>query len=263
MNYGNKDGFNYSDLFYDKKYKSRLILAVYGILFIILIVAIRTVGTDNASNTVTNNEIENKEENIINNEIEEETDTEKEEDSEIEKQFSYILMNNYDFEFTLYYNDTTYIANGKRYDRKYDFEFGNEESTLKYLVSGNIVKAKIVSSEETEYNSIPLPYFYINYFDGNKVKTIIENAAMIENGIYEISNEALYEFVEEEYQKEIEITEDMNKIYLTLKNNIVTEVIFDITSFVKNIEGTDVESAKISLKYNNFGLIDDFEVIFE
>lgn len=266
MNYGNKDGFNFSELFYDRKYRSRLILAIYGILFIILIVVVRTTGNDNVSNNVNNNieneTIENNEENVVDNEVEEDTDIEKEE-SEIEKQFSYILMNNYDFEFTLYYNDTVYVSNGKRYERKYDFVFGNEESTLKYLVSGNIVKAKIVSDEETEYSNIILPYFYINYFDGNKVKTIIENATMIEDNVYEISNEDLYKFVEKEYQKEMEFSEGTNKIYLTLKNNIVTEVEFDITNLVKNVEKENVKSTKITLKYNNFGLIDDFEVNFE
>ena len=251
MNYNNE--FNISDLIYDKKYRSRLILGVYFVLFLVLILIIR-IG-DNKAKELNNNEIENSNTIESNNAIDD--DTNEIEIDELDKKFSYILKNNYNFEYNVEYNDNIYISKGKRFNDKQEFVFGNNEPTLKYHVDGNLVEAKILNSEY-EYRKMQLPYFYINYYNSNILRDIIKKSAVVEENVYEISNKDLYEFIESELKKEIDINDATNEIQLTLKNNNITEINLDITNLVRNIENEEINSAKISLKYNNFGLIDEF-----
>ena len=56
----NNDDFNYSSLIFDKKYRARLILTIYGILFIILIIFLR-INISNKNYGESNNEILNNE----------------------------------------------------------------------------------------------------------------------------------------------------------------------------------------------------------
>ena len=132
MNYNN-DNFNYSSLIFNKKYRSRLILAIYTILFIILIIFLRT-SINNKNYNESNNEV------FINEN--EDNKNEESENSYIKSLFSYIDMNNYNFEFKISYNNNVYISSGKRSDRKYDFTLTDGNNIVHYLVSGKLVKIK-------------------------------------------------------------------------------------------------------------------------
>lgn len=263
MNY-NK-GFNYSDLLTDKKYRSRLILAIYAVLFLVLIVFLRTSFkndsmTNNIDDNSTINEVEdnNTENNNQDNNL---SGDNNEKDEKIEQLFSHIDMNNYNFEYILYYNEEVYSAKGKRFNNKYEFTFTDGTNTMEYLVKGVIVKVKNEEGEDELYQNAPLPYYYINYFDTEVLKSIISNAKEVENDKYEIKNENLLKYVENSNGFNKEHLQDVNLINLNLKNNKIVGINMDISNLF--LGNDDVSNVKIELKYEDFGLIDDFEVIFE
>ena len=256
MNY-NK-GFNYSELFTDKKYRSRLILAIYAIVFIILIAFLRTeIKNGNIDSNSFNEENNND---MIDNNTNNNTDNNTDDNSYIENIFSYINMNNYNFEYTLYYNDDKYISSGKRYDRKYDFDLTNGKQTMHYLVSGPIVKAKNKEDIDASYMTTNLPYSYINYFDNDTLKEILINAKQISVDTYEITNGALAPLIDNRSNFIISDDELVNHIMLEIKNNIVVGIDLDFSNLF--FGDSDIFNFKISLKYSNFGLIDNFSVNF-
>lgn len=260
MNY-NK-GFNFSSLFLDKTNRSRLILLIYLIFFIVLIVFIRT-DLKNSNNSDANNNLNNEvDNNIADNNVIDDNTNDDSIDSKIEDMFSHINMNNYEFTYILYYNDDIYTAVGKRFDRKYSFEFTDGNSVLSYLASGAIVKAKDKSAVDSSYVTATFPYYYINYFDNSILKKILANSNQVSDSEYEITNEQLLNFIDEKASINLE-ENDMdlvNMIKLDLKNNIIVGIDIDITNLFSFSD--DIDSLKISLKYTNFGLVDEFDVVF-
>lgn len=250
---GNKKKFDFSLLFTDKKYRSRLILGIYAIVFIILIVMIRMGTTPTNEKLQDNNEIETDNiENLPNNNEQEETDNFKEE-------FSYIYLNNYNFEFSLLSDNQEFIATGKRYEDKFDFNFTNQIDTIHYLSNGNKVMA--LEPNKDYYVLTNLPIYYINYFESKKINKILNNSIKVSEDVYEISNLNLFEFVENEYKRELNNEDLINTITLTKKNNIIVSIEMDITNLVNGL-GNENFSTIITLKYSNFNLIDDFEINF-
>ncbi len=102
---GNKKSFNFNDMITDKKQRSRLILGVYAIIFLMLIIFVR-MGTSATTNNGekgknTKEVVENKELDIY------------------DEMFSLIDGNNYNFLYQLNYSNELYEASGKRYNNKY------------------------------------------------------------------------------------------------------------------------------------------------
>ncbi len=243
----NNDDFNYSSLIFDKKYRARLILTIYGILFIILIIFLR-INISNKNYGESNNEILNNE--IVDN------NNEENENSYIESLFSYIDLNNYNFEFKIYYNDNIYISSGKRFNRKYDFSLTDGNNIVNYLASGELVKIK---QEDSYINSI-LPYFYINHFDNDVLKAILASSRQVSENSYEITNGILSSFVDSSYNLIVGDDELLNTIELEVKNNIIVGINMDFTNLFNDYD--EVSSLKIALNYSDFGLIDDFDINF-
>ena len=246
MNYNN-DNFNYSSLIFNKKYRSRLILAIYTILFFILIIFLRT-SINNKNYNESNNEV------FINEN--EDNKNEESENSYIKSLFSYIDMNNYNFEFKISYNNNVYISSGKRSDRKYDFTLTDGNNIVHYLVSGKLVKIK----QENSYENSILPYFYINHFDNEVLKSILSKSKQISESTYEITNGILSSFVDSNYNLIVGDDELINTIELDIKNNIIVGINMDFTNLFNDYD--EVSLLKISLNYFDFGLVDDFNVNF-
>ena len=244
----NNNDFNYSSLVFDNKYRSRLILAIYIIIFVILIIFLRLniKNTDNYSES--NNEVLNNE--IVDN------DNEENENLYIKSLFSYIDLNNYNFEFKIYYNDNIYVSSGKRFNRKYDFNLTDGSSTVNYLVSGELVKIK----QNESYTVSMLPYFYINHFDNEILKEILASSRQISENSYEITNGILSSFVDSNYNLIVGDDELLNTIELDIKNNIIVGINMDFTNLFNHYD--EVSLLKISLNYSDFGLVDDFDVNF-
>ncbi|MBO5375235.1 MAG: hypothetical protein J6A52_00090 [Bacilli bacterium] len=250
---GNKKSFDFSLLFTDKKYRSRLVLGIYAIVFIILITMIRLGGNSTNQTLQSDNKVENNiEENIPDNVESEEIDNFKEE-------FSYIYLNNYNFEYSLLSDEQEFIAFGKRYENKHDFNFTNQIDTIHYLSNGKKVMA--LEPDKEYYVLTNLPFYYINYFESEKINKILNESTKVSENVYEISNLKLIDFVEPEYRSELNDEQLNNTITLTKKNNIIVALEIDITNLVNGL-GNENNSTIISLKYSNFNLIDDFEINF-
>lgn len=244
-------GFNFSDLFFDKTNRSRLILLCYLLLFVVLIVLIRTNTTDSLNNLEEENNLENDQNNNVENDL-------SEEELEINKMFSYIDMNNYKFNYILYYNDDVYNIDGIRYDNKYSFELTNGANTLSYIASGETVKAKDKNDLEASFFITNFPYYYLNYFNNNILKNLLTKAKKVADNKYEITNEELLDFVDGASNFVIEDKEKANTIELELKNNIITNIYINMTNLFSFSE--EIEKLEVKLNYSDFGLIDQFEV---
>lgn len=254
MNYNeydsnNKRSFDYSLLFTDKKYRSRLILGIYVLFFIILIVSVR-VGLSNnfpeENSSVVSGSSNEESGESVNNGIED----------KFEKEFSYIMSNNYNFEFSIVSGVDTYIINGKRFDDKYELILSNGSLFIEYLADGK----DVVAFSDGEYSETNLPYYYINYYDNDLLKSILNNATEISDGYYEITNARLFNYVDKSFGSSVNNKDLINTINIELKNNIIVSLEFDITNLVNSMRYDDIDSTKVSLKYSNFNLIDDFEV---
>ena len=243
---GNKKNYNFSDMMSDKKQRSRLILAFYAVVIIILVIMIR-VGS--GSNTTQNNE-ENSKDNSYNQEIE--TDDNK----EVQQLFSLIDTNNYEFNYTLNFDNEIYIASGKRNNDKFSFTFVKEgETPIEFLGTKNNIKAK-VNEEEQEAG---FPYQYLNYFDNELLKRIIKNSSKVEDELYVITNSKLKTISNDFHSLE---SDSLNTIKLTIKNNTIIGIEIDYSNAISELLNREV-TAVITNQYTNFNLVDDFSSNFE
>lgn len=262
--------FDFSLLFTDKTYRARLILVVYLVVFIALIVFVR-VGGSNGQNSMTNNSNKNNTGNLANdtnnngNNVNnnDENNNNVVQNDYVRELFSYINKNNYNFEFTIYRNSEVYKITGKRFNNKYDFDLSNGENIINYLDNGKKVMAKNFSLEESEYQNAELPYFKINYFDNSVLMDIA--SMLIKNNTLEdayiIENKYLLDFsTDSSDDLSLDYFNKQNVINFVSSNNKITEINMDLTNFVNDEDDTNYY--KISLKYYNFDLVDDFEVNF-
>lgn len=247
---GNKKRFNMTDLLNDKKQRSRLILAFYALIIIALIIVIRVnnsyTNENNQENTNKNESINKKEE--IQDNIREET----------KEKFSFIDQNNYEFKFVAKYNKETSVIEGKRYNNKYQFTLTSNGNVYHFLGSQNYIKGR--ESEKDDYISTGFPYVYLNFFDNSLLKEIVDSSKINKN-VYEISNEDLNKIINGEESSQIKQKESINTIELVTRNNKITGINIDYTNVLSDFSNEKI-TAKLSLEYSNFGLVEDFDINF-
>lgn len=231
----------------DRKQKSRVILAVYGVLFLILIIIIRTSGiAKNYNNSINNNSANNS---VNSNTIDTNDDNDDNDD------FSFVNDSNYEFTITLTYDGKNYVSQGKRYDEKFDFDYIMDNQ--KYRFIGTLGSIKTYNSETEKYEIAHLPYFYINYYDTSVIKNIVSNATLVED-VYEIRDSELSKITGNSL---LTNNDGINYIKLIKKNNKITAIEIDISSVVTNSTNKE-SSAIIKIEYQNFGLVEDFNFDF-
>lgn len=241
---GNKKKFNLLDIADSRQKRSILILAFYLIIIIILIVVVRI-------SMKSNNEQPKEEEKIEEKELEPVKDKDN-----VDELFSFIDQNNYSFTFSFNSDGIDYVTTGKRYDNKYSFTFSNGEQVLTFLGTKGNIK---IMNEDGSYMASNFPIVFMNYFDNELLKKIVRNSSVV-NGIYEITNEKIYEIIGRKVSGED--GSGINTIELNLKNNKVVGLVIDVTNAIKEDKTAPVMS-KITLEYKDFGLIDDFDVSFQ
>lgn len=259
---GNKRSFNYSSLFTDKKYRSRLILLVYLIFFLVIIFMLRNTDNNLTNNDIINNNLgENENNNIVVDDGDENNDDYSE---ELKSRFSLIDTKNYNFEYYMYFENDTFVASGKRFENKYDFIFENGKDTIDYKADDKKVIAKD-SLENSKYVATNFPYYYVDFFDTTLLKKIINEATKIDDTSYLITNEKLINYVDEPYKFNLDDSTKTktNEINLELKNNSIVAIEMDISNLLKSNTDEKQKELKIVLKYSNFNLIDNFDVIFD
>ena len=249
---GNKKRFSFDVK--DKKTRSRFILLIYAMIFLFLIIFVRTnykgVNVNNES-TSNNNNINNQENENKNDKVDNNVDIENKE-SEINEMFSFIDLNNYEFKYTVSYNDTGTVIEGKKYNNKYDFSLSSDGSILHFNGSNSYIKAKI---DDEDYKLVSFPYVLVNYFDNKVIEDIVINSDY-KDGFYEITNGKLGELIGEELND----SDNINKIELITKNNKVVKINLDFTSAISSYSKENVVT-KLTLEYSNFGLVEDFKLV--
>ncbi len=241
---GNKKKFDILEIINDRQKRSRFLLVLYLIIFIFFIIFIRlNINSSDIDKDITKNT--NKEI------IKEETKIKELEDSN--NTFLFLDMNNYDFIFNINVKDSVSVIEGKRYNDKFSFTLNNNGNILYFNGVSNYIKAK--ETIDGEYKLTGFPYVLVNIFDTNVIKELINNATL-NNDIYEIKTEEIGRIIN---YGTLNNGEAVNTIELIKKNNKVTEINLDLSNAISSYMNDSV-TAKISLKYSNFGLIDDFKI---
>jgi len=204
-----------------------------------------------------NNQKEN--DNINNEKIEENTnqnnpiiDDNTDEESEIDSMFSFIDLNNYNFKYTITYNNVESIMEGKRYNKKLDFSLSSNNEIIYFNGTSNYIKVK--TDEDGDYRLATLPFALINFFDNNIIKDLILNSELNE-GIYIIPNSKISIIINDELDNK----DGLNEIELVKRNNKVVKIIMNLTNAFSAYSKENV-SAKIILEYFDFGLVEDFSL---
>ena len=247
---GNKKKFNFSDAINDKQQRARIILLIYFIFIVILIIFIRL--SLSSSNNLNNEEIEepnNNEEKVTY----EEEDTKPKDD--VDKMFSFIDQNNYNFKFTINYQEQEFIINGKRFNEKFEFTYTNGNEELYFLGSKDNLKLK----REDDYSSVVFPYVYVNFFDNNELKNIIRNSILVDD-VYQVSNEKINNLVT--LKGNMDNNDAINTFSLLLRNNNVVGINIDCSNAISDFQDEEIV-LKITLEYSDFGLVEDFELNFD
>ena len=249
---GNKKKINIAAIISDKQKRAWLILGLYFIFIFFLIVLLRS--SYSYENIEKNNKTESENKNEIIKE-DEPKNIEKDNLDELDNMFSFIDQNNYNFVFTLNYNNEEYVTNGKRYNNKFDFTYSNKDQSIYFVGTTNNLKMK----KDDVFLSIVFPYTYFNYFDNDIIKKIIRNSTYNETSkIYEITSKKLNEILGHSDTDDLSI----NTFELVTKNNKIVKINADFTKALATLDSSET-NAKISLNYSDFGLIDDFNVTFE
>ncbi len=246
---GNKKKIDLSDMFHNKQKRSILILGMYIIAIAILIIFLRL--------SFKNTYKEDDKEQII-EEKQEEIEEQKEEKDldDVDRMFKFIDKKNYNFKFTINDDGVDYISQGKRYNDKYYFTFTNGEQSLTFTGTKGNIKVKNIDGNEMISS---FPYVFFNYYDNEILKNIIRNSNN-NNGIYEITNEKLYESINLKANEESN-KNNINTIELIVKNSNVVGFNINISSAISDFNRKE-QSTKIKLEYYDFDLIDDFSTSF-
>ena len=245
---GNKKKFNLSDMFFNKQKRSILVLGMYILGIAVLIIFLRL----SFKNTfVQKDKEDNKEE--VKEEIKDDKKDEIKEKDEIDKLFSFIDSNNYNFRFTINDSGVNYVSEGKRYNDNYSFTFTDGNQLISFLGTKDNIKVKTVDGNIMVSS---FPYVFFNYYDSEIIKNVIRKSSN-NNDIYEISNEKLFEIIG---RKANEDSKDaLNTVELIVKNNNVVGLKIDITNAISSIEKQE-KATIITLDYYDFGLVEDFDI---
>ena len=250
--------FSLSDIFTNDKYKARAILCVFVVIIAVLIVLARTApepekkeSTNNTSNNNTNTNTNN---------LPEINDNSSDSNS-LYNRFSFIRLNNYEFNFTIDTNKKI-IVDGQRFDNKFKMLVKSDNESYEYQMRNKITKAKI----NGVLTSVNTPTVLIDYFDNNVLYTLLYYSQKTEETTekieYTISNSYLSKLLSQ--QINISIPDDKkeinNKITVYLNNNKINHIYMDLNNFVENIQ--EIEKLTIDLKYDKVGQINDFKLDF-
>ena len=267
------NGFDINELLSDEKYRARLILAGYAIVFIVIIILIRTSNTgykNNSSNTNSNNTntTTNTETVNTNSETSSEygemihTQSDESNTDSLYNRFSFLRLNNYHFNYVFDFGDKLAI-DGEKYDEKIRFSVTNtqNDNTVEYFANSDTLKVKL----DGKYESAEYPTIYIDCFDNVKLYTILKMSKLNSTEdnvlIYTISNKLLSEVVMSSYSLTVNRDEDrFNEIRVTLENNKITAIDLDLTNLLG--QNSDLKKLLISLKYDKFAQIGDFTIDF-
>lgn len=239
-----KNKITLKDLYQNEKYRARVILAFYFVLFFVLIVGLRgNQRYNNPNSKVEENTNNSEEENIVT------------EEKNTLKSFDLIRSENFEFDYYFENEGISYQITGKKFQDKELFEVvADNQYHIYYQSNKEETKAKL--QDEEEYEIARKPYKYIDYFDVSLLEEILYSSTMVTEEVYEIENSKLGEILD--YGNKIE---GSTQITIFLQNGYITSISMDYSQFVKEVTNEE-NITKFTLKYSNFNLVDDFEITF-
>lgn len=201
-----KKKFDFKELFTDEKKRARLILLVYFIFFVVLIIGIRGA-----------NYKEDKTAHTINHQADEK-----------------LMMNNYEFTYTITKGEKKYIYTGKHYNEKELFTYNKVE----YYKENNVFLKK----ENKEWVKTENPYQEYNLLQLDQLDKILEKSDFLSQTKYNDSS------ILNSY-----------KMYLDGK---VTDNVLNITSKKDKLIKIEMlfENKQIVLEYTNVGNVVNFDI---
>lgn len=234
----------------EAKNRSRLFLIIGVLIVGALIIGIRLTPSNYNNNNKSKENIKEEKEN-------ESTQNNSNIKNEINEMFYFLDGKNYEFKYELKYNDDIYVSTGKRVGEKLELSFSNNEQTLKFLSNGDITKVY----REGEYTSSPLPFYYINYYDIDVLKLIINNSVKENENKYIINTNTLANITNLNYDYIVKDNDKYCSMLLELKNNKIVGMKLNLSNLFNSNE--ELKTLEVSMEFNNFGIVDDFIINFE
>lgn len=223
--------FRLIDLIKNKRYYAILNLTFYSILIIVLIIGVR--GGNNSTNNSLNNKLN------FNNE------------TAIVDGFQNIKNKNFMFTYTLQKDNEKIIYEGKQNNNKIFFK--NLQDNKEYVIQDSVILEK----KEEQYVLTESPIQYFDYLNVDLIEQLLSKLRKDESD-YILSMNDFIAIINSEEKTNEYYDED---IFVEVKkqNNIITELVFNITPFV-SLKESNVNSVKLYLQYKDFGLVEDFEI---
>ena len=262
-----KDNFNIVDMFSSKESKARIILVFYAVIIVALIIFIRVGNSGSKTNNDNNTDIdENVSENINQddnyNDTYQYTKDDYEDDNSLYNRFSFLNANNYSFEIEINY-DKNVVISGIRYNNKYKMTVNDktDNKTIDYLTKNGVAKAFY----DGEYKEVNMPVTLIDYFNNNNLYNILHDSELVKEDnnevMFTISDKKLKKYLLDDFSNFLDGDgNNKNEINIKLKNNKIYEIHFNIHGSYG--EKTSKNAVILSLKYDKYAQIDDFDVVF-
>ena len=224
--------FRLIDLIKNKRYYAILNLTFYSILIIALVIGIRS-GNSGSNNSLNNN---------LNNSMDTTT---------IVEGFQNVKNKNFRFVYTLQTDNNKIIYEGKQYSNKIYFK--DLQENKEYVMQDSVVLQK----KQEQYVLTESPIQYFNYLNVELIEQLLSKVKKDEKD-YIISMNDFVAIINDEEKTNENYDED---IFVEIKkqNNIITELIFDITPLVRFNE-SNVNNVKLYLQYKDFALVEDFKI---
>lgn len=225
----NKKKFNFRDTYKDissnSQKKAWIILGAYFIFFVIIIFSIRSNQTKNANL--------------------------KDNNSNLPFSINNIKSNNYDFKYTVNFDDNILIYDGKRYENNTLFTLNNLDT---YYQEGEVFFKK----EGEIFINSDNPYKFVELKNITVIESILNQANLESHTIYEDSTRSYnYQITTDTLEKifnnrDIDTDLAVNKITVFVNNNNeVYKLTGDFSSYT-NYKGYTVNKGIIEVEYSNF-----------
>lgn len=226
----NEKKFNIKELYTNRQYRSIIILVFYVILFAVLITGLR-------SNRTMVNKDNNTNKGVT------------------VKGFELINKRNFNYKYTVIADGETFIYEGKKYENKEYFTLSkNEESKEYYIVDSEVY---VKSDDNDRFIRVSnKPTIVFDFLNIRTVQELLSRAIIVDedNNKYEITNQALYDFLSSDNFK---VDDGNNTIELYYRNSYVTGVDFDLSEYAKAL-GEKYSNVNIKLEYFDFDLVENF-----
>lgn len=230
----------------DNRTHAIAMLAIYGIIFTIVIVMIRISGVNKNETNTSYSDKEN-----ITTPSNTNSDYNTNNDSASDKDDN----TNYSYSYTIYYNDEKEIYLGNKNGNKERFTLMRDNTITEYAIIGD----NYLILDNGTYHITKRPSNFLKYCSIDTILLVIENEISTTNANtikYNISNSDLSRHFKDS------ITNDNNRtnlITLTFENDDLKSIDLDLSNYLTSVKNEET-SLNIHMEYVDVGTTEDFEI---